>query len=127
VRVRQFALRPDSAGEGQYRGGLGYRREYEILADGTRLSLRMDRHLVGAPGVRGGGTGQPGSVTVWRNGEQVAALPSRLGGYVLQAGDILRVDRPGGGGYGPSAAREPERRAADLADGYATAAAEQSA
>jgi N-methylhydantoinase B len=123
VRVRQFALRPNSAGAGQYRGGLGYRREYEVLADGTRLSLRMDRHLVGAPGVRGGDTGEPGSVTVWRDGELVADLPSRLGGFVLQTGDVLRVDRPGGGGFGSPGARDPERMNADLADGYVTPAA----
>jgi N-methylhydantoinase B len=120
VRVRQFALRADSGGAGQHRGGLGYRREYEILADGTRLSLRMDRHRIGAPGVRGGEGGEPGSVTVWRNGALAAELPSRLGGFILQAGDVLRVDRPGAGGFGSPAARDPERVRADLADGYVT-------
>jgi N-methylhydantoinase B len=120
VRVRRFALRPDSGGAGRFRGGLGYRREYEILANGTRLSLRLDRHRVSAPGVAGGLPGASGAVEVWRDGQLLKALPSRLGGFALQCGDILRVDRPGGGGLGPPTERDPARVDADVADGYVT-------
>ena len=42
---------------------------------------------------------------------------------MLQSGDVLRVDRPGGGGFGPPSARDPERAEADLADGYVMPAA----
>src|SRR5919199_3187531 len=51
VRLRVFALRPDSGGAGRFRGGLGYRRVYEILGASARLSLRLDRHVVPARGV----------------------------------------------------------------------------
>jgi N-methylhydantoinase B len=123
VRLHAFALRPDSGGAGRYRGGLGYRRVYEVLGESARLSLRLDRHRVPASGVAGGLPGAPGGVTLERPGEPPQALPSRLGGLALQRGDVLRVDRPGGGGYGDPRQRTPARLQADLADGYVTPAA----
>jgi N-methylhydantoinase B len=123
VRLREFALRPDSGGAGRFRGGLGYRRVYEILGESARLSLRLDRHVVPARGVAGGLDGAPGAVVLERPGAPPRALPSRLGGLALQRGDVLRVDRPGGGGYGDPRQRDPARIQADLADGYVTAAA----
>jgi N-methylhydantoinase B len=120
VRLREFALRPDSGGAGRFRGGLGYRRVYEILADGARLSLRLDRHREPARGVAGGQDGALGAVVLERPGCPPQALPSRLGGLLLQRGDVLRVDRPGGGGLGPPAERDPARLRDDLADGYVT-------
>jgi N-methylhydantoinase B len=123
VRLREFALRPDSGGAGRFRGGLGYRRVYEVLGESARLSLRLDRHVVPARGVAGGGDGQAGGVLLERPSEPPRALPSRLGGLALQRGDVLRVDRPGGGGYGDPRQRDPARVQADLADGYVTAAA----
>jgi N-methylhydantoinase B len=123
VRLRTFALRPDSGGAGRFRGGLGYRRVYEILGESARLSLRLDRHVVPARGVAGGLDGAPGGVCLERPGAPPQALPSRLGGLALQRGDVLRVDRPGGGGYGDPRQRAAARVGVDLADGYVTAAA----
>jgi N-methylhydantoinase B len=120
VRLREFALRPDSGGAGRFRGGLGYRRVYEILGTEARLSLRLDRHREPARGVAGGQDGAPGGMLLERPGSPPQALPSRLGGLTLQGGDVLQVDRPGGGGLGPPAEREPARVRADLADGYVT-------
>ncbi len=62
VRLHAFALRPDSGGAGRFRGGLGYRRVYEVLGESARLSLRLDRHVVPARGVVGGLDGAPGGV-----------------------------------------------------------------
>jgi N-methylhydantoinase B len=120
VRLRAFALRPDSGGAGQFRGGLGYRRVYEVLGEEARLSLRLDRHREPARGVAGGLDGAPGGVLLERPGEPPRPLPSRLGGLQLQRGDVLQVDRPGGGGLGPPAERDPARVRDDLADGYVT-------
>ncbi len=107
VRIRQYALRRDSAGPGTWPGGEGLVREYELLADAT-VTLLSDRRRLAPYGVRGGGPGRRGRNTLWRAGR---AIP--LAGKVqlhLHAGDRLRIETPGGGGYGPARVTRPARR-----------------
>jgi N-methylhydantoinase B len=93
VRVRQYALREGSGGAGTWRGGDGVVRELEALApmDATLLTERR-RH--GPGGAAGGADGVPGANTL--NGE---ILPSKVT-LRLKAGDILRIETPGGGAWG---------------------------
>jgi len=97
IRILQYRLRRDSAGAGRYPGGEGLVREYELLADAsvTVLSERRQR----APyGLGGGASGGRGRNTLIRDGREQA-----LAGKVqlqLKKGDRLRIDTPGGGGYG---------------------------
>ena len=97
VRVRRFAVRRGSGGAGRWRGGDGLVRELEALAplQVSVLSQRRDR----APyGVAGGEDGSPGRNAVVRHGEE-----TELGGraqLALEPGDVLRIETPGGGGYG---------------------------
>jgi N-methylhydantoinase B/oxoprolinase/acetone carboxylase alpha subunit len=99
VRVGRYQLRQGSGGAGRYRGGDGIIREYEMLTE-TGVTVLSERR-VGAPyGAAGGAPGSSGRNLVVRDGRQEA-----LGGKVsltLKAGDRLRIESPGGGGYGPA-------------------------
>ena len=98
VRIRQYRLRRDSAGAGQWPGGEGLVREYEFLTD-TSVTVLSDRR-VGAPyGVLGGAAGGRGRNTLIRDGRE-EVLPGKVE-LQLRAGDRLRIETPGGGGYGP--------------------------
>jgi N-methylhydantoinase B len=119
VRLRRFELRADSGGTGRWRGGLGIVREYELL-DNARLSTRMDRHTTRPRGLDGGQPGRPGALIVNPGTDMERRLPARSGDVEVRAGDILRLERAGGGGMGDPAQRDPAALEADLLDGYVT-------
>jgi len=95
LRVERWALRPGSGGAGEWRGGDGVVRELRVLEE-CRLSLVTERRARGPRGERGGQDGAPGRNLV--NGEELPAKATRH----LRAGDLVRIETPGGGGYGPS-------------------------
>ena len=117
-RVTAFAIRPDSAGAGEYRGGVGFVREYE--SDGAlTFTYRGSNHLVGAKGVRGGAdAGRSAAVRLRPTGESTPL--SAIDTVAFEAGDRVRLERPGGAGFGDPATREPERVLADVRDGFVT-------
>jgi N-methylhydantoinase B len=94
LRVERYALRLGSGGAGRHRGGAGVVRELRVL-EPCRLSVIAQRRRVGPRGAAGGGDGAPGRTLV--NGEELPASASRD----LVAGDLVRLETPGGGGYGP--------------------------
>ena len=97
VRIRRYALRRDSSGAGAAPGGEGIVREYEVLAP-TTVTILSERRR-GAPyGVRGGQPGGSGRNTLIRDGRETA-LPGKIE-LQLRPGDRLRIETPGGGGYG---------------------------
>lgn len=100
--LESFGLRMDSGGAGQYRGGLGLERRYLMLAP-RRISTRFERTISPAWGLDGGGEGKPGHVLIERaDGTTQVALKETL---MLKAGDRVRIQTGGGGGYGdPSGA-----------------------
>ena len=91
LRVRTYALRRGSGGEGRWRGGDGVVREFEAL-EPMDATLLTERRKHGPAGTVGGGAGQPGANLL--NGR---ILPSKVT-LRLKAGDILRIETPGGGG-----------------------------
>ena len=93
VRIREFSLRHGSGGSGLYPGGDGVCREYEFLEPVT-VSLLSERRLSSPFGLAGGHSGAPG-----RNFHNGAAVAGHALFDVL-AGDVLRIETPGGGGYG---------------------------
>ena len=95
LRAVEYALRRDSGGAGRQRGGDGVVRELEALAD-MRYSLITERRRNPPPGADGGEPGEPGRNLL--NGEE---LPPKHSGE-LSSGDRLRIETPGGGGYGTS-------------------------
>lgn len=122
LRLRRFALRPDSGGPGQWRGGLGMVREYEILAPEAQLTLRGGKHQLPAEGIDGGRSGGPGALWVTHGG-QTRSHPCRISGVQLESGDLVRLEKAGGGGVGPPAARDRKALALDILDGYVSEAA----
>jgi N-methylhydantoinase B len=119
VRVEAYELIQDSCGPGRWRGGLGLRRSYRVLADEAFLQLRADRMKFRPYGLAGGG---PASAA--RNMLDSAAgrreLPSKATGW-LKAGDVVTHEQPGGGGFGDPLEREPGRVAADVWNGKISA------
>jgi N-methylhydantoinase B len=116
TRVVRFDLIKDSGGAGRYRGGLGIRREYLNLED-ARFSIRSMKHVIPPNGCAGGNTGRPGDIWINPDGKDAKRLPTRYADYPLKAGDVFRLDTPGGGGYGDAFAREPERVLDDVRQG----------
>jgi N-methylhydantoinase B len=118
TRLLRYELIPDSGGAGQFRGGLGMRREYLNLED-ARFSIRSMRHLIAPVGAVGGGPGGTGALVI--NPDQEAKrLPTRYADYPLKAGDRFRLDTPGGGGFGDPMTRAAERVRRDVIEGYVT-------
>ena len=116
TRVRRFELIADSGGAGEFRGGLGIRREYLNLAD-ARFSIRSMKHVIPPNGCAGGASGRAGDIWINPDTDAAKRLPTRYADYPLRAGDIFRLDTPGGGGHGDPLARDPERVLADVEDG----------
>lgn len=121
LRVEQYGLVVDSAGAGRHRGGMGIFREVRALQDGTIFSSRSDSHLQGAMGIDGGGEGGRGRLL--RNPglavEQV--LSSKVTHLILAKGETVRIETPGGAGFGEPAARTVQALAEDLRDGLISA------
>jgi N-methylhydantoinase B len=121
IRVRAFELVPDSAGAGRQRGGVGYAREYEMLED-SMLTVRSANHRFVAWGLAGGLPPRASRVVLHTNGgsaEELGPIETRA----LKAGDVIRFERSGGGGYGDPSQRSEEAVRNDVADGYVSAAA----
>jgi N-methylhydantoinase B len=116
IRLHRVALRADSGGAGEWRGGLGVVREYEVLAGEVSFSHRGERHFSAAAGLAGGGEGARAHSVIRRADGSEEVIPSKIV-TTLRPGDRLTVETAGGGGYGDPARRAPERRAADTADG----------
>ncbi len=122
ARLRRFELRADSGGAGEWRGGLGPVREYEILVEHAALTLRGGKHTVPAAGIDCGESGGLGACVVHgTSGDR--SLPSRFSAEALAGGDVLQIDKAGGGGLGAPAARAFDRIARDVLDGYVSRAA----
>jgi len=102
IRIRRYRIRNGSGGPGRRRGGDGLIREIEFLAP-CQVSLLSDRRERGPYGLKGGGRGRPGRNVLIRRG-RAARLPGKAE-FQVQAGDVLRIETPGGGGYG----RAPRR------------------
>ncbi len=93
LRVERYELRCGSGGAGAHRGGDGVVREIRAL-EPCRLSVLGDRRRHAPPGARGGDPGARGRTLV--NGEEIPGKDTRQ----LTAGDVVRTETPGGGGYG---------------------------
>ncbi len=93
LRVRRYSVRRGSGGAGQFRGGDGIIRELQAL-EPLRYSLITERRRHAPRGAAGGSDGLPG-----RNLLDGVELPAKAAGE-LEAGSVLRIETPGGGGYG---------------------------
>ncbi len=98
VRVERFAIRSGSGGRGRWRGGDGVVRALRFLApmQGNLLALRRQ---ISPFGLAGGEAGQPGRQWIERADGMIEPLPG-IASFTVEAGDVLVLETPGGGGYG---------------------------
>ena len=99
VRLHAYRVRRGSGGRGQYRGGDGIIREMELLTDAD-VGLLCDRRRRAPYGLSGGEAGKPGKNKLLRKGK-VTVLPGKCSFHAV-AGSVLRIETPGGGGWGRS-------------------------
>ncbi|WP_255194137.1 hydantoinase B/oxoprolinase family protein [Natronobeatus ordinarius] len=109
LRVERYALRPDSGGDGEFRGGLGLERAVTVETDAV-VSLLTERRRTRPAGANGGDPGAVGHNLL--DGREVPAKTTES----VPAGTTITVLTPGGGGYGDPADRDPAARERDRLD-----------
>lgn len=120
VMFTQWALRPDSAGPGKHRGGVGAIYEIEALAEGETTAFLLGERGRFAPfGVSGGGEAAL-NLFSWQadDGEATPPMASKVTDVKLKKGRRVRLETPGGGGFGNAFEREPASVARDVRLGY---------
>ena len=120
LRVERSALRTDSGGPGEHRGGLGLEREIRVLAPGASLSVLSDKNLIPPYGVNGGHAGAPNRFLVRRGGQEMepSDLPGKVTAFPLRQDDVVVMRSAGGGGFGDPLARDPALLCLDREFGY---------
>ncbi|MEJ0067797.1 MAG: FAD-dependent oxidoreductase [Pseudomonadota bacterium] len=116
IRLNCVEIRRDSGGAGEFRGGLGVRREYEMLADEVAFSHRGERHLVAAQGLAGGQPGEFARSVIHRAAGGTETIRSKIVTTLLR-GDRLVVETAGGGGVGEAKQRPAAAVTEDLRNG----------
>ena len=121
ILVESYALRPDSGGAGELRGGLGVQYRCRLLRGESKASFLMDHALSGPHGLRGGEAGMTTEIRYSRGGcVESPQHRSKAEAVEIKAGDWVEIMTPGGGGYGSPAARSADRIRRDVELGYAT-------
>ncbi len=117
---RRHEFRPDSGGDGRYRGGVGAVLEFVVETEEPALANTAgDGVRYGACGMAGGRDGLPHRYRLLSNG-RVRVLRTKEVGIPVRPGDVFLVESGGGGGWGDPRLRAPEARAADLENGFVT-------
>jgi N-methylhydantoinase B len=123
VMFKQWALRPDSAGAGMHRGGLGAIYEIELLEKNAEAFLFGERGRFAPQGVTGG---EAAALNVFSyeqdDGWHHPPMASKMLGIKLKRGQSVRLETPGGGGYGPAEKRDPKAVARDVELGFVSQA-----
>jgi N-methylhydantoinase B len=123
---RRHEFRPDSGGDGRYRGGPGGVLDFVVETDEpARANTAGDGVRHGACGMAGGADGKPHRYRLLSKGK-IRALKTKEVGIIVQPGDVFRVESGGGGGWGPPRQRIREGRAQDVQSGFVTGASRSS-
>ena len=119
VRFTEWSLRPNSGGDGTHRGGLGAVYEIELLEENAEAFIFGERGKATPKGIAGGGDALPNVFSYQHNGEwHKPPMVSKMLGIRLQKGERVRLETPGGGGWGPAGQRDATARTHDQALGY---------
>jgi len=125
LRIRRYEFRPNSGGAGEFRGGLGLRRDIEIRDHTSRFSLLADRHQHSPYGLLGGEPGERGAAFRFdadaddTDDDEGERIPQKSV-HDLPAGTLVSVRTPGAGGYGDPDDREEDAIERDLRLGKIT-------
>jgi N-methylhydantoinase B len=115
--VDEYAFVEDSGGAGHHRGGCGLARQIRVLKDGIIFSVRSDSHIVTAPGVFGGCDGHTARLVQNHGRPDEQLLGSKVAHIEMKAGESMRIETGGGGGYGPPGERPLPLLAFDVRGG----------
>lgn len=116
LRVSAYELVADTAGAGTFSGASAVAREYEALAEDVRVSYRVERRAFAPQGADGGGPGSPARCRIRHVGEEWREVAGKAA-ITLSSGDRLRIELPGGAGFGDPAARDVDALAGAIGDG----------
>lgn len=122
IRVERYALRPDSAGPGIYRGGCGVIRDIRILSEEAIFANRMENVTYPPWGVNGGHAGRSGRILVNPGAPGEREIAPLTEGVRLKKGDLLRLLTCGGGGWGDPQQRDAALVQQDVRGGFVTLA-----
>jgi N-methylhydantoinase B len=121
VLFEEYSLREGSGGAGKMRGGFGVNYVVRLRRGEARASMVMDHGRVGPQGVAGGQDGEVNQIAIeTKSGRYRPPHLSKDQDIRLEAGDVIRVSTPGGGGFGHPHERDPVRVSQDVARGYYT-------
>ena len=120
IEISSYALRPDSGGAGQWRGGCGMELTFRVLTDDSNVLGRgMERLLFRPWGSNGGKPGMPGQLIVNR-GTPAERHLGKIDVLTVNAGDTVTFLTPGAGGWGNPAKRDPDAVLKDVSNGFVT-------
>ena len=123
VRLRTYGILTDSCGAGQYRGGCGIVREYDVLAEEAIMAIRIDSVKNPPWGMAGGMSGGTGRIVLNPGTNHAHEFQPLSDGNMLKHGDVLRIETGGGGGHGHPFDRPAEKVLEDVAGGFVSAEA----
>ena len=115
--VEEYALINDSGGAGQFRGGMGIARSIRAIVPGTTFSARADSFITAAAGASGGAEGSHCQVVRNEKSHTPDILDPKQRLLAIETGETIRMETPGGGGFGSPQDRDVDDLARDLADG----------
>jgi len=118
IRIERYELVTDSAGAGLFRGGLGVRREWRILAPESIVNLRSDRFKFSSPGLFEAKPARASKAVLNPGRVDERPLTSKAAGLRLKRDDVFSWELAGGGGWGDPHKRDPERVRQDVVRGY---------
>jgi N-methylhydantoinase B len=119
VRFTEWALRDNSGGDGTHRGGLGAVYEIELLEESAEAFIFGERGKASPKGIAGGGEALPNVFLYQQDGQWCKPpMVSKMQGIQLHKGQRVRLETPGGGGWGPACGRDAAARAHDEAQGF---------
>jgi N-methylhydantoinase B len=113
--VTTYEFRPDSGGPGQFRGGNGLIRSFQMLGDSTTFTILAERERFRPWGLLGGKDGEAMKAVLVRQGKP-SQVPNK-GTYVLKRGEEFQVHTAGGGGFGNPHARARAKVRSDVESG----------
>jgi N-methylhydantoinase B len=119
LHVRRYGIRPDSGGAGEFRGGNGVIREFEVECDTAFVSLWWERSRWPAWGLAGGGSATPPDLVI-NPGREDERHILKATAMMLKRGDVIRGMSGGGGGYGDPARRDEESVRLDVRNRHLT-------
>ena len=117
IHVRRYALNPEAAGAGRFRGGKGVELHYEIVGRRGWVTAGFTRCEVPPWGLSGGTDGTGNRIEIKRRG-QASEVGAAFNNAELARGDVVRIITGNGGGFGEPSRRSRARILRDLRDGY---------